>query len=248
MKKKFMPIMGILGIIILLLVGFWYFILSQTPQTEYFVNLNGQFASYEKRLTISKPCILVFDAQGQFKLKCPESISHDAYGGMTDPWGDIIYFTVTYQGETKRLAGVKSQMKIMVPGEIILSLEYDKEDFNPNLDKIWTGKYQEPIFSYGSVSIKIFELQGDDKVSDIPGLKSLTETEKDSILSVPSVFKPGFEILKRAMSLDDNNSKYNFFGLEPLPKEEQEKIKKDFKNAINLLKSTFEFGGEENEN
>ena len=246
MKKKSMSIIGILGVIALLLVGFWYFILSQTQKTEYSVNLNGQFAPWEKRLTISKPGILVFDVQGQFKLRCPESIGHDAYGGMTDPWGDIIYFTVAYQGKVKKLSGVKSQMKIMAPGEIVLSLGYDEKYFNSDLDKIWTGKYQEPVFSYGHVSIKIFEFRGDDKTPNISELNELpSDNDKNSSLSISSI--PGLKVLKRAMSPDGNNSQNNIFGIEPLPKEEQEKIRQGFKDAVELLKSTFKFGGKEND-
>ena len=212
------------------------------------INMEKSFTAYEIKIPI-KAGIIVFETEGVFR------IDTSVYSDICSPWGDVVYITITTpDGIEKKLSNKICRTDYTpVDGDIIIRTKFNTGYFIPWMDNIWTGTGDDKVsFQECPVILKIRNVKSCKK--SIPLLKELpaekkkeTKTGRDSSLSVPSILKPGLDVLKKAMSPDGNNSRHNLLG-EPLPEEEQEKIKKGFKDATNLLKSTFGFeGGEEND-
>ena len=218
------------------------------------INMDGKFIAYEIKIPI-KEGVTTFEITENSVFHI-ETFVNDAYNDYFHPWSKAMFITVTTpDGIEKKLSGKICRTDyISYAGNIIIRIKYNPKYFNPLAGDIVQSGFgiNSKEFKQCPIILKIRNVKNCKKnipfLEDLPTeKKKKAKTDGNSSLSIPFVFKPGLEVLREAMSPDDNISKHQVFG-GPLPAEKQEKIKKDFEDAVKLLKSTFEIEGEkENE-
>ncbi|MCD4705908.1 hypothetical protein K8R61_02395, partial [bacterium] len=180
------------------------FLISCSSQKcdEIEINMNGDFVSYEIKTPV-KAGITIFEIpeDAVFYIDTP------IYSDYVKPWGNVVYITITTpNGKEKKLSSKICRTDyISNDGYIIVRTKSNPKYFISETDNIWTGIGNDlASFQECPIILKIRNVKNCKK--NIPLLKNLPTEEKEGVktdgnssLYVPSIFKPGLEVLKKAM-------------------------------------------------